>query len=167
FYDRNLHGVDWMEVRKKYEPLAERVASRTELGDLLGQMVSELSALHIFVRGGDVRKGEDVFPPSFLGAALARDENAGGYRVVHIYQTDGDDPEQTAPLSKPNVNVKEGDVIQAVNGTATLSVADFGVLLRRKAAQSVLLSVKPAAGGAVRKVVASPIDATAADDLRY
>ena len=94
FYDRNLHGVDWKEVRKKYEPLAERVASREELADLLGQMVSELSALHIFVRGGDVRKGEDVFPPSFLGAVLTRDEGAGGYRVVHIYQTDPDDPEQ-------------------------------------------------------------------------
>ena len=70
FYDRNLHGVDWKEVRKKYEPLAARVASRRELGDLLGQMVSELSALHIFVHGGDVRKGKDVFPPSFLGAVL-------------------------------------------------------------------------------------------------
>ncbi|HBI42936.1 MAG TPA: protease [Planctomycetales bacterium] len=167
FYDRNLHGVDWKEIRKKYEPLADRVASRTELGDLLGQMVSELSALHIFVRGGDVRKGEEVFPPSFLGAVLARDENAGGYRVVHIYQTDGDDPELTAPLSKPNVNVKEGDIIQAINGTPTLSVADVGVLLRRKAGQPVLLSVKPAAGGAVRKAVVSPIDATAAEDLRY
>jgi tricorn protease len=167
FYDRNLHGIDWKSIRKKYEPLAERVASRTELGDLLGQMVSELSALHLFVRGGDVRKGEEVFPPSFLGAALARDESAGGYRVVHIYQSDADDPEQTAPLSKPNVNVKEGDVIQAINGTPTLSVADVGVLLRRKAGQPVLLSVKPAAGGAVRKAVVSPIDATAAEDLRY
>jgi tricorn protease len=167
FYDRNLHGVDWKEVRKKYEPLAERVASREELGDLLGQMVSELSALHIFVRGGDVRKGDDVFPPSFLGAVLERDEGAGGYRVVHIYQTDADDPEQLAPLLKPNVNVKEGDVIQAINGTPTLSVADVGELLRRKAGQEVLLSVKPGASGAVRKTVASPIDATEADSLRY
>ena len=167
FYDRNLHGVDWKEVRKKYEPLAERVASREELGDLLGQMVSELSALHIFVRGGDVRKGDDVFPPSFLGATLERDEGAGGYRVVHIYQSDADDPEQLAPLSKPNVKVKEGDVIQEINGTPTLSVADVGVLLRRKAGQEVLLSVKPAAGGAIRKTVATPIDATTADDLRY
>jgi tricorn protease len=167
FYDPKLHGVDWKEVRKKYEPLADRVASRAELGDLLGQMVSELSALHIFVHGGDVRKGEDVFPPSFLGAVLARDENAGGYRVVHIYQTEADDPEQLAPLSKPNVNVKEGDVIQAINGTPTLTVADIEMLLRRKAGQQVLLSVKSGAGGALRKTAASPIDATAADDLRY
>ena len=28
FYDRDLHGVDWKEMRKKYEPLAGRMASR-------------------------------------------------------------------------------------------------------------------------------------------
>jgi tricorn protease len=167
FYDPHLHGVDWQAVRKKYEPLAERVASRAELADLIGQMVSELSALHIFVRGGDVRKGEEVFPPAFLGAALTRDENAGGYRIAHIYQSDPDDPEDLAPLAKPNVHVKEGDVIEAVNGAATLAVPDIGVLLRRKAGKQVLLKVKPADGGDAHDVAATPIDATAAADLRY
>ncbi len=75
FYDPHLHGVDWQEVRKKYEPLAERVASRAELADLIGQMVSELSALHIFVRGGDVRKGRRRLPAVVpWGAADARRE---------------------------------------------------------------------------------------------
>ena len=158
FYDPHLHGVDWQEVRKKYEPLAERVASRAELADLIGQMVSELSALHIFVRGGDVRKGRDDFPPSFLGAALTRDEKAGGYRVGHVYETDPDEPEWAAPLARPHVHVKEGDVIESINGTATLSVPDVGVLLRRQADKQVLLHVKPADGGDARDVVVKPID---------
>ena len=166
FYDPNLHGVDWKAVRKKYEPLAERVASRAELADLIGQMVSELSALHIFVHGGDVRKAEDVFPPSSLGAVLTRDDEAGGYRVDHIYQTDPDRPDRAGPLSKPNVNVKEGDVIMAVNGAPALDAADLGVLLRRKAGQQVVLRIKPAAGEP-RNVVVTPLDAEAAADLRY
>ncbi len=167
FYDPHLHGVDWQEVRKKYEPLAERVASRAELADLIGQMVSELSALHIFVRGGDVRKGGQDFPPSFLGAELTRDEKAGGYRVGHVYETDPDEPEWAGPLARPHVHVKEGDVIESVNGTATLSVADIGVLLRRQADKQVLLHVKPADGGDGRDVVVKPIDETDAADLRY
>ena len=57
FYDRKMHGVDWKAVRKKYEPLVDRVASRGELADLTAQMVSELSALHIFVVGGEHRRG--------------------------------------------------------------------------------------------------------------
>jgi tricorn protease len=167
FYDRKLQGVDWAAVRKKYEPLVDRVASKAELSDLIGQMVSELSALHTFVREGDVRKGEVPFPPSSLGAVLTRDEAAGGYKIEHIYQNDPDEPDQAGPLSKPNVNVKEGDVIEAVNGAATLGATDIGVLLRRKAGQKVLLKVKPAGGGDAREVVVTPCSADDAADLRY
>ena len=44
-------------------------------------MVGELSALHIFVGGGDMRTGKDQVMPASLGALLLRDEAAGGYRV--------------------------------------------------------------------------------------
>ncbi|HVS38803.1 MAG TPA: S41 family peptidase [Gemmataceae bacterium] len=166
FYDPHLHGVDWKAIRKKYEPLAERVASRKELADLIGQMVSELSALHIFVHGGDVRRGKDEFPPSFLGAVLTRDEKAGGYRVDHVCETDPDEPTGASPLARHHVHVQEGDVIESINGTPTLSVPDIGVLLRRQADKQVLLHVKPAEGEA-RDVVVKPIDHSDAADLRY
>ncbi len=57
FYDRGMHGVDWPAMRARYEPLLARVTDRAELGDLIAQMVGELSALHMFVRGGDLRQG--------------------------------------------------------------------------------------------------------------
>ena len=167
FYDRGMHGVDWPAVRKKYEPLVERVSNRGELSDLIAQMVSELSALHIFVRGGDARKGEDNIQPSNLGARLVRDDAAGGYRVEHIYRTDPDEPSLTSPLAKPNVKVKEGEIIEMVNGTATLTVPDIGQLLRRKAGQQVLLTIKPAKDGKSREVVVKPLSTADAADLRY
>src|SRR6185295_10763636 len=86
FYDPKMHGVDWPAMLAKFQPLSLRVTSRGELDDLLAQMVSELSALHTFVYGGDYRKGEDDVAVASLGAALARDEAAGGWRVVHIYR---------------------------------------------------------------------------------
>jgi tricorn protease len=70
-------------------------------------------------------------------------------------------------LARPNVNVKEGDVIETINGVATLSVPDVGLLLRRKADKQVLLRVKPAAGGKSRDVIVTPVDHDAAKDLRY
>jgi tricorn protease len=167
FYDRGMHGVDWPAVRKKYEPLVERVRSRAELADLVAQMVSELSALHIFVRGGDLRKGEDQIEPASLGAVLARDEQRGGYRVEHVYQSDPDEPGWAAPLARPSVRVKKGDVIEAVNGTPALSAPDVGLLLRNKAGRQVLLRVKPAGGGAGRDVIVTPISLEAEADLRY
>ena len=97
FYDRGMHGLDWPKVREKYEPLVARVKSRGELSDLLAQMVSELSALHIFVRGGDLRKGSDDVEVGSLGAELARDEAAGGWRVARIYAADPDVPQSLSP----------------------------------------------------------------------
>src|SRR5207302_7156503 len=60
----------WKAMRKKYRPLVDRVHSRAELSDLIAQMVSELSALHIFVRGGDVREVPDRITLGSLGAVL-------------------------------------------------------------------------------------------------
>jgi tricorn protease len=167
FYDRKMHGVDWKAVRKKYEPLVDRVASRAELADLTGQMVSELSALHIFVVGGEFRQGEDRVMPASLGARLARDEKKGGCRVEHVYQSDPDEPERAAPLARPEARVKEGEVITMIDGVAALSVPDAGQLLRGKAGKQVRLRVKPAGKGPERDVIVKPIGGKAEADLRY
>ncbi len=167
FYDRGMHGLDWPAIKARFQPLAERVTDREELSDVLAQMVSELSALHIFVYGGDRREGQDKVTAASLGARLARDEAAGGYRVEHVFQSDADRPDRLAPLARPGVDVGEGDVIEAINGVATLSVADVASLLRNQADKQVLLRVKPKAGGAARDAIAVPIAQSRENELRY
>jgi tricorn protease len=166
FYDRGMHGLDWPAVRAKYERLLPRVSDRQELDDLLAQMVSELSALHIFVSGADLRKGPDDITPGRLGAALVRDAKAGGYRVERVYRHDPDEPERASPLARPGVQVKAGDVIVSVDGSSTLAATDIGELLRGKAGRQVLLVVKPTSGEA-RKVVVKPLNPGEDSDLRY
>jgi tricorn protease len=166
FYDRGMHGLDWPAIRRKYEPLVGRVASREELNDLLAQMVSELSALHIFVFGGDARKGPEQVEIGSLGAELARDPPAGGWRVVRVYAADPDFPARVSPLRKDGAGIGEGDVIESVNGTATLSVVDPAALLRNQAGRQVLLRVKPKAGPAKDAIVV-PSKPEEARDLRY
>jgi tricorn protease len=167
FYDRKMHGVDWPAIRARYEPLVERITDRAELSDLLSQMVGELSALHIFVRGGELRRGQDEVTPASLGARLARDAKAGGFRVEHVYQSDPDLPERLAPLARPGVDVGEGDVIEQVNGVPALSASDLGALLRNQADRQVLLRVRPKGAAASRDVVVTPITLAREADLRY
>ena len=167
FYDRNMHGVDWAAMKAKYLPLVDRVTDRAELSDILSQMVGELSALHIFVRGGDARRGADQVQPGSLGATFSRDDKAGGFRVTHIYKTDPDVPADLAPLARVNVNVHEGDVIQTVNGVPALSVRDLDSLLRNQADKQVLLRVAPKAGGAARDVVVVPVTLARETSMRY
>jgi tricorn protease len=167
FYDRGMHGVDWLAMRKKYQPLVERVTDRAELSDVLAQMVAELSALHIFVRGGDLRDaGDDAWPAS-LGAQAVRDEKAGGFRITHVITTDPDRPDRRVPLAQPGVDVGEGDLIESVNGVAALSAPDLPALLRGQAGRQVLLRVKPKAGGPARDVIVQPVTAQVEDGLRY
>lgn len=167
FYDRSMHGVDWPAMREKYLPLARRVTSRGELDDVLGQMVSELSALHTFVGRGQYRQAEGKVEVASLGAVLERDEAQGGWRIERIYRSDPDLPAGAAPLARPEVAAAEGDVIEAVNGVATLSVADPGMLLRRQAGRQVLLRIKDGKTRSSRDAVAVPVSADEAFNLRY
>ncbi len=167
FYDRNLHGVDYAGLFERHRPFVDRVSDRDELNDLLGHLVGELSALHTFVRGGDLRRGAESAAPGSLGARLVRDDAKGGWRVDHVYRSDPEDDERVSPLAKPQVAVQEGDVIAAIDGVATLSVAHPALLLRQTAGRQVLLEVKPAGGGPARRVVVTPISPNAESDLRY
>ncbi len=166
FYDRNMHGVDWIAMRDRYLPLVDRVANRDELNAVIAQMVSELSALHTFVQGGDDRKPTDNVDIATLGAVLRRDEKAGGYVVQHIYLHDPDLPDRAPPLARPESLIKEGEIILSIDGQSALSVSDERSLLRGKAGQQVMLHVKPARGDA-RDVLVKPIGANDDNRMRY
>lgn len=166
FYDKHMNGVNWTAMRDRYLPLVERVSDRDELNDLISQMVSELSALHTFVRGGDDRKTKDEIQLAYLGAILRRDEKAGGFAVRHIDEHDPDLPNEAPPLARPDSQVKEGEVILSVDGAETLSVPDVAELLRGKAGRKVLLQVK-STDGKVREVLVTPVSAMEDRNLRY
>jgi tricorn protease len=156
FWDPNMHGVDWDAMRDKYLPLVDRITTRRELNDLIGELVGELSALHVSVRGGDLREGPDQIRVAALGARLQRDESAGGYRIDYIYQSDPDYPEELSPLADPDLDIQAGDIITGINGQGTLSVRHPRVLLRNKAGQQVLVTIKSGETGRTRQLIITP-----------
>jgi tricorn protease len=166
FYDRNMHGLDWPGIRDRYMPLVDRVSDRNELNDVIAQMVSELSALHIFVWGGDSRKPADKIDIASLGATLRRDEKAGGYVVEHIYLHDPDLPNQAPPFARPDSLIHEGEIILSLDGEDLLTVSDERALLRGKAGRKVLLRVKSTAGQ-TRDVLVTPVTEETERNLRY
>ena len=115
FYDR-AHARRRLarDAARSTLPLVDRVTDRDELADLLGQMVSELSALHIFVYGGDLREGPDDdraahrWGPSWSAtrrpAAIASPTSTAPIPTT---------PMRARPLARPGVDVREGDVIES------------------------------------------------------
>lgn len=168
FYDKNMHRVDWKGVLAKYRPWVDRVRGREELSDILAEVTGELSALHHFVVRGDLRKGDDAIMVATLGADLVRDPGAGGYVVAKVLRADPDEPDIRSPLDHPSSIVKEGEVIEAVNGVGVLSVPDLAPLLRQQAGRQVLLHVRTAGGDAAgRDVIVRPLDPGQDTELRY
>jgi tricorn protease len=167
FYDPGMHHVEWTTVRDKYSELVGRVRDRYELNDLISDMVSELSALHTFVVGGDLRKTPDQVPVGSLGALLARDDSAGGYRVDHIYQTDPDRPDKLSPLLWPGAGLVDGDVITAINGQSVLAAVHPNELLRDQIGRQVLLTYHHGGNSDSHDAIVKPISMSQDADLRY
>jgi len=163
-YDAKMRGVNWTAVRDKYTPLVERVTDRAELNDILGMMISEVGALHSQIAPGDIRRSAPEGVPSGLGALLTR--TAEGYRVDHIYRSEPELPSERGPLAQADVNVKEGDIITAVNGKPVLEARDIADLLLNQADRQVLLQIKRKAGGA-GPVIVMPVNMTKQAGLRY
>ncbi|AXA91805.1 S41 family peptidase [Massilia sp. YMA4] len=164
-YDVKMRGVNWVGVRDKYAPLVERVTDRAELNDILGMMVAEVGALHSQVAPGDIRKSAPEGTPSGLGAVLTR--TAAGYRVDRVYRSESELPAQRAPLAQADVDVREGDVITAVNGKSVLEARDISDLLLNQADRQVLLQVQPARGGKPRAAIVIPVPMAKQAALQY
>jgi C-terminal processing protease CtpA/Prc len=73
FYDRNFGGVDWYQLRKRYEPLATAARTDEQLYLLLQQMLNELHQSHFFVIPPDSIP-RFVSPPK--SAKLRKDGNS-------------------------------------------------------------------------------------------
>ena len=166
FYDKNMNGVNWKAVLDRHLPLISRITDRYELDDLLSSMVSELSALHTFVYGGEKRTSPDRIRQGALGARLQKDSLKGGYAITHIYNGDPDFPEERSPLCQPQLKIKTGDIITKINGINVFGVKNINQLLSQKQGIEVRLSLKNNDGKEYDQII-KPVSIGADADLRY
>lgn len=166
FWDADMGGVDWEAMRDKYAPMLPRVGSRQALADLQGMLVSELSLLHSNAGGGDTRDGDNSASPAALGGDFERDEDTGGFRLVHRLEFDPDLIEFRGPLADPDADVRKGSVILAVNGQSAAEAPALGALLMNQAGKQVRLRVQDP-DGSVRNVVVNAISGGQEFNLRY
>ncbi|MFO7852889.1 MAG: S41 family peptidase [Bacteroidota bacterium] len=165
FYDPNLHGLDWEAVYDKYSALIPRVTDRYELDDLMAQMISELSTLHMFVRGGDKRTPPENISMGHLGADLHKDAS-GVFIIDHIYRTDPDYPDEQSPLAMPWLDVEEGDAIISIDGIEVSSSPSINKLLANKAGMQVRIKFRKADGETYEEII-KPVSSRQFGNLRY
>ena len=163
FYEPNLHGVDVKAMEKRYEPFLANVGSRGDLNYLLGEMMGEFTAGHLYISGGQKPEVKSV-PGGLLGCDF-NIEN-GRYRFAKVYDGENWNPEARAPLTQPGVNVTAGEYLLAVNGRNLSASENVYQALEAAANRQVTLRVgaDPSGAGA-RDVVVVPVASDAR--LRY
>jgi tricorn protease len=115
YYDPAMGGLDWNAIGERYRQLVPYVAHRADLNYILGELIGELSTSHTYVAGGDLPKIEHT-DIGLLGADFALDADTHRYRFAHLYRDRDWNGSVEAPLGVPGVDVREGDVLLAVNG---------------------------------------------------
>jgi tricorn protease len=157
FYDPNMHGVDWNGVWKQYGSLGDRMASRDDLEDLLGEMAGELSVGHAYHAPGDLRRGKPV-TTGLLAADLTYDPSSGFWQIKKVYKGDYPDPATSSPLARADLSVKPGAWLVAIDGRPLAKGEDYLRRLANRAGREVELSVndKPSLDGA-RRIVVKPV----------
>lgn len=98
---------------KRYGTLIDNAVIRTGVNYIIGELISELNASHIYRSGGD-----EETPKQRAGGYLCIDWelNNGAYRIKRIVKGAPWDTEVRSPLLVPGLKVKDGNYILAVNG---------------------------------------------------
>lgn len=157
FYDPQMHGVDWKGVWAQYGPLADRLGSRDDLEDLLGEMLGELSVGHAYHTPGDLRRGK-LIGTGLLAADLSYDDATGFWRIDKIYAGDYPDPKVSSPLARADLRVKPGMWLVAIDGKPLAKGEDYLRRLVNRAGQETELSINDTAKlEGARRIVVKPV----------
>jgi tricorn protease len=150
FWDETMSGIDWDLVRERYAKLLPLVRTRSELSDILWEMLGELGTSHAYEIGGDHR-----VPPQyrrgFLGADLVWNSDEKAYSIAKIYRGDSWNRDIDSPLAEPGLAIHEGDTLVAIGGRALSADVTPEELLVNAAGRDVALSI--GSGKKPRRVV--------------
>ncbi len=114
FYNPEMNGKNWGEIKTKYEKLIPELSCREDLNYIIGEMIGELQNSHTYVGGGDEPKN-DYNPTGLLGVDFGLDKASGRYYIKKIYSGDNTRDGYRSPLTEPGINAKEGDFVLAVD----------------------------------------------------
>jgi tricorn protease len=166
FYDPNMHGVNWNQMRDRYGRLIDDAVTRWDVNFVIGELISELNSSHTYRSGGDL-EAESQLGVGLLGVDWTLEH--GAYRIARIIDGAPWDNEVRSPLEEPGVNVHAGDYVLAVNGVPLDTAADPWAAFAGLANHPVELMVngRPTMQGARKVVVQTLSDETRLRNLAW
>jgi tricorn protease len=152
FYDPNMHGVNWNQVKERYSKMIAGALTREEVNFTIGEMIGELNASHTYKGGGDEER-ETNKNVGYLGVDWQAEGNY--YKVKAIIRGAAWDIKERSPLEESGIDIKEGSYILAVNGTPITTAQEPYAFFQGLAKKTVELTYNssPSFAGAKTAVV--------------
>ena len=107
FYDPNMHGRDWVALRRRYEPLLSSVGHHQEFATVLNMMAGELESSHSEVRGNET-PGPSAESSAHPGFTVDWSHDGPGVKVLDV--------PYNAPGSFDKTKLSPGEVVLKING---------------------------------------------------
>jgi len=112
YYDPTFGGVDWVAVRKKYEPQIASARSDGEFNDLLSRMLKEIKISHLSIL--DLKNLDKLLARAEVSRGLALRDLDNQVVVTRIIG------ESSAAVA----GLRTGFVVKAIDGVAVMNARD-------------------------------------------
>ena len=141
FYVSDIHGIDWAYYRDTYRKFLPHINNNFDFQELLSEMLGELNGSHTGARY-QYRSG---FNMGTLGAFYDSEYEGDGLKIKEIIKG--------GTLYVADPEIKEGDIITAIDGVEIKAGSNWHELLRMKGGKKILISVKKGGKKPVDKYV--------------
>ena len=130
FYNLNMHGVNWDEMSVAYRKFLPHIDNNYDFAELLSEWLGELNVSHTGGRYFANGKGDVT---SNLGLLFDWEYRGKGMRIAEVIEK--------GPFDHSRTKVKEGCIIEKINGQEISQENDITVLLNNKAGKKTLISL--------------------------
>ena len=156
FYNLNMHGVNWDEMSVAYRKFLPHIDNNYDFAELLSEWLGELNVSHTGGRYFANGKGDVT---SNLGLLFDWEYRGKGMRIAEVIEK--------GPFDHSRTKVKEGCIIEKINGQEISQENDITVLLNNKAGKKTLISLYDPQSKERWEEVVMPISGGRSNGLLY
>jgi len=148
FYHPDFHGVDWDLMKKEYGKHLPYVGNSIEFAELLSEILGELNVSHAGARGASIKmKNPDA--TASLGIFMDYNHKTNGIKITEVIKG--------GPLDKADFDVKQGMIIEKIDGVDISATTDIAAYLNRKTDKFTLLEILDPATKKSMTITVKPI----------
>ncbi len=138
FYDKNLHGVHWQDMKDNYSRFLPYISNNYDFQDLLSEMLGELNASHT---GARYRSGSSrSVQAGRLGVIFDQSYTGKGLRIAEVLPG--------SPLVIADNEITGGDIVLSINGKDIPESTAWYEALKGLGGERILVKVKKHKGEA-------------------